>query len=211
MMYAGNFNNKFPPNISAPSPGIWWLDDERVGQYLMVKANSNSGRTVLVCPSDDDSARSYSMNIWASSKTDSYMTTMAPIRGTLLKSGEPHADQIILITENWSSQTVPGGGTWLAPATIGYAGLTPGQRFGAGSGIGGAINTNRFGSSPCELPFYRHRLRRSARVIDPVGRVAIAYVDGHAAIRNDTDLADSATGLSSLDTLWSSLDPSINR
>ncbi len=45
----------------------------------------------------------------------------------------------------------------------------------------------------------------------PVGRVAISYADGHAALKSHSDLAFQETGTSTLDSLWSLLDEQINR
>jgi prepilin-type N-terminal cleavage/methylation domain-containing protein len=209
LMYANDSRGRPPPNIGTPTPGRWWSDDDRVGPYLRRVAG---GRSVLSCPSDEDGGRSYAMNVWASSKIDSYMTAAVPARGTLWPLHHPQADRLMLVVEAWST-TSPTGVEWLAEPVAGYAGLTPGQRFGAGGGVGGLVNTKRYGLANCELPFHRHRTQAAAggTLLKPLGRVAIAYGDGHAGLRSNTILADPATGLSSLDSLWSPLDESLNR
>lgn len=206
--YANAGGKKLPPNISTPAPGRWWSDDDRVGQFLPRSVGKPSA---LACPSDENGARSYAMNVWASSKIDSYMTA-APKRGTLWQLTDRRADSLILVTESWST-TSPGGGEWLAEPTIGYAGLKPGQRFGAAGGVGGLVNTKRWGLAACELPYYRHRQRSvtAATMLVPIGRVAIAYGDGHAGLRSESVLASESTGLSSMDSLWSPLDESLNK
>jgi prepilin-type processing-associated H-X9-DG protein len=63
-----------------------------------------------------------------------------------------------------------------------------------------------------ELPYMRHRPRPSrASGTQAVGRVNCGYADGHVALRSDADLVDAATGLSTLDTLWSPADLRLNR
>jgi prepilin-type N-terminal cleavage/methylation domain-containing protein/prepilin-type processing-associated H-X9-DG protein len=205
-MYAGDFRGRFPPNLSSPAPGQWWCDDGRVGQYVARGGVTAANRAALVCPADEDAGRSYAMNVWASSRVDAYMLADAPPRGRLWKPGDRDADRVILFVEAWS--TLKTADVWLAQPFVGYAGLTPGQRFGAG---GIPINATRWGMVQSELPFYRHRSRRLDGSLNlPVGRVTVAYADGHAGLRSSTDLADPATGLSTLDSLWTTIDPSLN-
>jgi prepilin-type N-terminal cleavage/methylation domain-containing protein len=208
-MYSVDFKNAFPPNLSAPAAGQWWIDDARVGPYLL-RGNASSAQSVLVCPSDEDSARSYAMNVWASSKVDGLLTSGPNPTGSLWRPGCRDGEKIILVTETWPVISTSAGGPWMAPPILGAAGLTPGQRFGALGGLGGTVNTRRFGMASSELTYYRHRQRQSGSVVTPVGRIAIAYTDGHAALRRDTDLI-TAAGLSSLDSLWSPLDARNNQ
>ncbi|MDB5295722.1 MAG: hypothetical protein JWO31_1705 [Phycisphaerales bacterium] len=197
-----------PPNVSTPSPGLYWCDDDRVGRFLS-RPLQNTSANVLTCPADEDGGRSYAMNVWASGKVDGYVLTASPARGTLWRGGGPDAARLILLTEAWSTLR-PSGSRWLAEPIVGYAGVTPGQRFGAAGGV--AVNAKRWGVARTELPFYRHRTATTAAsVLSPVGRVAIAYADGHAAMRSNADLADPVTGVSTLDSLWSPLDAAINK
>jgi prepilin-type N-terminal cleavage/methylation domain-containing protein/prepilin-type processing-associated H-X9-DG protein len=205
-MYAGDFRGRFPPNLSSPAPGQWWCDDGRVGQYIARGGVTAANRNALVCPADEDAGRSYAMNVWASSKVDAYVLA-APSLGTLWKPGDRYADQVILFVEAWS--TLKTADVWLAQPFVGFAGQTPGQRFG---GAGGVVVPTRLGTMQSELPFHRHRSRRlDAGLALPVGRVTIAYADGHAGLRSSSDLADPVSGRSTLDSLWSSIDASLNR
>lgn len=208
-LYTYGGGKRLPPNISTPSPGRWGSDDDRVGQFFPRVAGKPS---VLACPSDEGGSRSYAMNVWASSQIDSYMKTASPKRGALWQLAEKRAESLILVIEAWSTTSVAGG-EWAAEPTVGYAGLKPGQRFGAAGGVGGLVNTKRWGLASCELPYYRHRTRAvgSAPMLAPVGRVAIAYADGHAGFRSESILADMTSGLSSLDSLWSPMDDALNQ
>ena len=211
LAYAGCSGNRLPPNVGSPAPGQWWYDDARVGPYLGTDGPDGTNRRLLACPADEDAGLSYAMNVWASGRIDGYMSSAVPRRGVLWRVGHRDAERLILVTEAWSTRS-PAGGLWYAAGAVGYAGLTPGQRFGAGGGVGGLVNTKRYGLANSELPFHRHRAGyRAAGRLDPVGRVAIAYADGHAALRSHADLADPATGLSTLDSLWSLADEGLNR
>jgi len=208
-VYANAHRNALPPNVSTPAPGQYWIDQERVGRYLQSAAeHSSDARSALVCPMDDEAVRSYAMNIWTSSRVDSYVKNAKT--GQLWRMGGLRADQIILIAEAWSMQA-PVAGQWEARPTIGYAGLTPGQRFGAGGGLGPPLDANRWGYVASELPYYRHRARGGPSINDPIGRVSIAYADGHAALKDHDELASVESGVSTLDSLWSLADPGLNR
>ena len=209
LLYASCSKESLPPNVSTPAPGRYWDDEPRVGQFLRPSGAPPEQRGVLVCPSDDSSVKSYAMNVWVSSKVDSKVSSATT--GKLWKLGQPGAEKMILFAEAWS-MLAPVAGQWEAEPYIGYAGLTPGQRFGVGGGLGPPKNGNRWGKLISELPYYRHRTGNSdALVNDPVGRVSIAYADGHAALKSVSDLAVAETGTSLLETLWSSLDTSLNR
>jgi prepilin-type processing-associated H-X9-DG protein len=47
--------------------------------------------------------------------------------------------------------------------------------------------------------------------MESIGRLNIAYADGHVALRSNDELADYHTGVSTLDSWWSPLDPQVNR
>jgi prepilin-type N-terminal cleavage/methylation domain-containing protein/prepilin-type processing-associated H-X9-DG protein len=207
--YAADNHGKFPPNTTIPAPGASWCDADRIGLYLPNPANLTSGigGGVLACPDDENSARSYAMNIWASSKVDSSVINSGT--GELWTAATGQGASLILVAETWSSQ---GTGPTYGRATIGAAGSTPGQRFGAGVGISPLVTAGAFGKANCELSYLRHRRRGStATGVQPSGRVHIGYADGHAELKSESQLADFATGRATGDSLWSPIDPQLDK
>jgi prepilin-type processing-associated H-X9-DG protein len=212
-IYAAENRGRFPPNIDMPAPGIYWCDEDRAGRYLPNTANlaASIGGGVLVCPDDEGSSRSYAMNIWASAAVDPAISQSMPPRGTFAGGNPPHSAQMILIAETWSYGGSPVLGFYANP-TIGFLGNTPGQRFGGAGGITPVINAGRCGKVNCELPFARHAKPGSRfSGTQPIGRINLGYGDGHVALKSEFDLVDPVTGLSTCESLWSSLDPEINR
>lgn len=83
MVYATDFNNKFPPILdSIPDPetgkiSMIWYDEARIGRYLPQFDSSNIlpsnvknntvGGGVMQCPNHPSAGRSFSMNYWAAS------------------------------------------------------------------------------------------------------------------------------------------------
>ncbi len=85
MVYANDYNGKFPPVLGGQyvidpqngKQGMVWYDVNRIGQYLPQEdfrnvtvdnvQNPTVGGTVLRCPNHPDAARSYTMNHWAAS------------------------------------------------------------------------------------------------------------------------------------------------
>ena len=212
LTYATDNKGQFPPNFSLPSPGAYWYHEDRLGRYLGAAGALPSYGfigPVVRCPDDPEGARSYAMNIWASSKVDSSVRSAVPARGTLFRSNVPMGSTTILAAEKWSTGGPVADG-YYATHTIGFAGTKPGERFGGGAGINPLVNAGRWGLVNCELPFMRHRWESFPTGTLPVGRVNLGYTDGHVAAKTEKELVDSATGLSTLDSLWSPLDPQIN-
>jgi prepilin-type processing-associated H-X9-DG protein len=231
MMYAVENRGKFPPNLNAgamyPNPPAGqnnynlWYDAERIGKYLpkTVQYTSGSiGGNVFFCPNDEEAARSYAMNIWASSIADQFVLNTstngwiynpgagpnlaAADRGTLFGANVKGGTQIILITEKFSVNGAPG--TYAAGSSIGYQGDAAGKRF-----VGDlAIPTGgRFGVTPTEIDYSRHRRRedRGTRS-EAKGRVNVGFCDGHVIMMRADELADRATAKSKLVALWSPYD-----
>jgi prepilin-type N-terminal cleavage/methylation domain-containing protein len=210
--YAADNEGYYPPNLSSPAPGQFWYDTDRIGHYLPEISTTSSNVTggVVVCPNDENAIRSYSMNVWASCATDSSTVNAKPARGILWKMGTKNSSSMILITEKWSTGGSNAAG-WASTATLGFLGLTPGPRFGVGGGLSPLFNAGRFGAVNSELQFMRHRSSRlDGSGAQPIGQIVIGYADGHAALKRNSDLASADTGLSTLDSLWSPLDPSLN-
>ncbi|HEY7115525.1 MAG TPA: type II secretion system protein [Tepidisphaeraceae bacterium] len=203
--YAAENKGKFPTNLSSPSPGLNWYDVERAGGYV-----SKEGPTigsVFTCPDDRPGAkRSYSMNVWMSSKVDSFIDATTPPRGKLWGGAPRDGSRVILMVESWSLYDPDLKGREAAPV-VGYLGTTAGQRFGGAGGISPPVEIGVFGKSTSELSFDRHRPSRSAGSgTDAIGALNIGYADGHVALKTEKELVDPTTGKSTLDSIWSPLD-----
>jgi prepilin-type N-terminal cleavage/methylation domain-containing protein len=209
--YAASNEGEYPPNFASPAPGEFWHDRARIGQFLSCNVASDKSLIggVMVCPADDRAQRSYAMNVWASSKVDSYVRAQLKISGTLWDSRVTDSSQMILISEKWTSSAMSDG--WVTVEAFGYAGgATPGERFGVGGGIP-PQRMGQWGLVNCELAYERHRSRSApAMLTQPVGRITIGYADGHVDMKSNDDLADSTTHLSTLDSMWSPWDVQIN-
>lgn len=213
--YASTYH-KYPCNISIPGPPRFWYDQDRLGPFVSCRAGSD--RTliggIMVCPADEGAQRSYNMNVWASSKLDSYIIKGPGglVTGTQWSSNALDSSRMILIAEQWEGRSKLAGG-WVTEEPFGYgnAVATPGERFGAGTGIVPPVRVENGLLASSELPYARHRPRNSTGSgVQPIGRVTIGYADGHVEMKSNDELADAATGLSTLDSLWSPLDPSLN-
>jgi prepilin-type N-terminal cleavage/methylation domain-containing protein/prepilin-type processing-associated H-X9-DG protein len=211
--YAHDNNGNFPPNKSA-TPAQWWYDRDRIGRYLKGVEFGPSGDArgrALTCPEDDDSFRSYAMNIWASCMTD--LPPAAAQFGQPWKMGVRQPSRMMLVMERWSSTGSSKLG-FTATATIGGIGYNapPGRRFGAAGGVAPPISMGRFGLVNTEVPWYLHRPKGiRGTLTTPCGRVNIGYADGHVDIKAEYDVADPFTGLSRLEALWSPKDEAINQ
>jgi prepilin-type N-terminal cleavage/methylation domain-containing protein len=211
--YAASNEGAYPPNFASPAPGEFWHDRARIGQFLSCNIASDKSLIggVMVCPADDRAQRSYAMNVWASSKVDPNVRAQVKLSGTLWDSRVANSSQMILISEEWTSSNMPAG--WVTIEPFGFRGATPGQRFGVDGGIP-PQHMGQWGLVNCELAYARHRSRSSsnssATFTEPVGRITIGYADGHVDMKSNDDLADSATNLSTLDSMWSPWDVQIN-
>ncbi len=211
MTYATDNRGFFPPNVTAPAPPRYWFDQDRAGQFL--KGGSpptlNGKGRMLTCPADTGAARSYAMNVWASSKVDAQLKTAG--LGTLFKQGAKQAHALILVGERWSASGSEANG-WTSSPFMGMSGASPGRRFGGGGGLSPMLSAGRFGPVNAEMAFYLHRARgMDAGPTEAKGRVNIGYADGHVALKSERDLADPETGLSTLDSLWSPMDEELNK
>jgi prepilin-type processing-associated H-X9-DG protein len=204
-LYATANRGYFPPNTTLPARS--WYDCDRVGRFLTPSQPEARG-PVVTCPADPDAARSYSMNVWASSTMD--LSVRNSGAGTPWKACTSGASSLILVSERWSSGASALGYT--SPATFLNNRDTPGHRFGGGTGLVAPVFANRWGWVNCELDYTRHRPRKGpGSRTQPAGRVQIGYADGHVALRSATDLFFADTGLSTLDSRWSPLDAAINK
>ncbi len=213
--YATENKGKFPPNIdnipdSTPRNNSWF-DVDRIGRYLpkavvetagLATQAPSVGGTVMVCPvaAGDDTARSYSMNYWASSKVSG-----ATVNGILFSQGVKQSSKMILVTERWPERFTAGQ-TRYTRATIGAQGTTAGQRFlkilPSGTLLEGLYVADT------ELDYSRHRLKDQGTRFQARGRVVIGFVDGHAELLTNDDLAgfQGTVARSRLRALWSPKD-----
>lgn len=222
IQYAGEYKGKFPPNIDnlSPAPPAGqptnnsWFDIDRVGKYMpkAIVESTGAGKAdtvggaVMVCPAADDNvARSYSMNFWASSKVDASAATNT--RGVFWDASAKGGSQLILVTERWPERFTTGRPKFTR-ATIGAQGATAGERFLKIKPTGTSLEGGLF-IAETELNYSNHRRRGQGTAFQAQGRVPIGFADGHVQMFAHTDLADPATGKSRLQALWSAKDREI--
>ncbi|MEA2710340.1 MAG: hypothetical protein QOF78_2941 [Phycisphaerales bacterium] len=218
--YSIEFRGAFPPNSAQIDE--YWFNEHAIGRYIRSSVPMIDGTIaggVLVCPADlDDTIRSYSMNLFASS----YVSTpvVAAIEGPnppgrLFRAGAKESSNLILVIESFSSWEAPGhepagvtGPTlgYVSNAIIGFWANPPAERFGAGGGV--PFPGGRFGDElKCQVAYFRHRTQKTNRLItDAYGRVNIGFLDGHVATLRHDELANFETVKSSFVAMWSPID-----
>lgn len=153
------------------------------------------------------------MNFWASSNVDTAKLNFKSPKGNplgrLWMPADGKASSAILLVETYAFTGNLYGG-WVTPAAVGFAGNTPGARFGGGIGISPQVSVGRFGKVSSEIAWYRHR-RGPGLLNASFGRANFAYMDGHVAMKSNTELADPASGISTLNSYWSPIDQDINQ
>jgi len=224
--YSVEFRGAFPPNSAEIEQ--YWFSEPILGRYLKSPVPMPDGTIaggVMVCPGDlDQTLRSYSMNVFASgyvSSTVSAALAGSGAPGKLFKAGARESSKLILTIESFSSWAAPGHEPTnvLSATTVGYTcnaiigfwGDRPGMRFGAGSGVpfpGG----DRFADLQCQVCYFRHRnSSRSAHApTDAFGRTNIGFLDGHVQLFAHDELANFATGRSTYEAMWSTIDRDID-
>ena len=200
-LYASNNKEQYPINVTSPT-SKHWDDAASLGPFVAVPTSAMNLSSVFWCPADPEAQRSYSMNIWASSAADRSITSLTTGR---LWPPRRCSTVMLLLAESWSYQA--GVGTGLVPSsTIGAAGTSAGQRFGALGGVG-PIAAGRWGPVNCELAYARHRMNsHNGAFTAPSGRVSIFFDDGHAALCSDADLVDPVNGFEVLAQSAAALD-----
>jgi len=166
LAYANDQNGRYPPNVSATGSGQFWYDPDRIGQYLSgVTVSASTGVTggVLVCPETlehtflRDEHLGKQRGQWHDGASLNQLCTRfqpSTSRNALvakrrqLVGNDP-------CTETWSSKGSAAAG-WYTPPTVGFAGLTPGQRFGGEGGVP-PFSAGPWGRVNCELVYMRHR------------------------------------------------------
>ena len=204
ILYSTTNRGKFPPNMLLPAPGYTWADEARLGRYVALPppGPADNGRSPYVCPDDRGGARrSYAMNVWASAKVDRFVLTQRPVRGTLWRATDLRSARTALLLEAWSSTGSASAG-FRSPAAVGIP-ETAAKRFGGAGGLR-PFSAGRFGRVNCELDYTRHR-RSNGRGVEPVGRVSIAFGDGHVELLSNDRLVTAAGALTGA-CFWSPLD-----
>ena len=218
--YSIEFRGAFPPNSREIDQ--YWFNDHILGRYIksavpMIDGTIAGG--VLVCPADlEDTIRSYSMNLFASS----YVSTpvVAALQGPdppgkLFKAGAKESSSLLLVIESFSSWEAPGHEPdeatgpfvgYVSNAIIGFWANPPAERFGAGNGV--PFPGGRFGEElKCQVAYFRHRNQKTNRLItDAFGRVNIGFLDGHVATLRHDELANFQNVKSTFVAMWSPLD-----
>jgi len=233
IMYSGENKGRFPTNIDQGlRPGTTlliggarylWYDVDRIGRYLpktFIEGTTDSvGGPVMFCPETQNTARSYAMNIWASSLTDQFRLNGSPQKrryegstylpdaqfiGTFFDSNAKGSSELILITERWADSASSAG--LLARATVGHQGLTAGARF---AGLPAEIILSDGRRVRTEIDYTQHRRRGQGTGTEPKGRISIGFADGHAATFSHDQLADPTTRKSRFAAKWSPYDVNI--
>lgn len=205
-MYAGDYNQDYPPNTTALTKGgpLSWLDADKVWHYLGYAPPATVPPSVIprvfICPDDPWQQQSYSMNIWASVQVDKSVTNTTGVIEELWPRNRKSGG-LILLSESWST-------SWGQFPTIGKFGdtTTTGQMFGA---LGGdpQFAAGSWGNVNCDLAYIRHRKSHgSGSGTQPLGRVMICFDDGHVALCSNQDLVNAQTGQSTGLAAWSPLD-----
>ena len=213
--YAAQSRGRYPPNTSTTSPAAYWYDAQRFGVVLpptqTTPTDARPGGNVYVCPDDfwGEVRVSYAMNAWASSAVDPSVSSQSPASGRLWTPRTGPASKLILFAEaysgtasgtGWSAAPTVGGVAAPAPATV----TTAGQRFGGAGGVN--FNAKRWGKTPSELCYMRHRVPGTPGAQTQArGRLNVAYADGHVAAKTDADLM-TPDGRSTGDSLWTPAD-----
>jgi prepilin-type N-terminal cleavage/methylation domain-containing protein/prepilin-type processing-associated H-X9-DG protein len=224
--YSVDYRGKFPPNINAlvPTPPSnqyswnYWFDKDRIGKYIpkpFIEPGTDAvGGPIMTCPATTEEARSYAMNLWASSKADAYVLDRSPQKltygrawagsppftGTFFSASTKGATQLMLITERWAE--FPSTAGLQARATVGFGGAKAGERF---LGIPGGVSFYNGPAVQTELDYTRHRKKVGTRR-ESKGRITIGFADGHVEILAHDDLANPTTRKTRLKALWSPYD-----
>ena len=231
--YSVEFRGKFPPNRGDPVYTFWY-DKQTTGRYIKQAAVAPAGAVnkneqlingVFVCPADlmepMPAVRSYAMNIWACGAVSSFVEQRAQgpdAYGRLWSAGVGNSSQMMLLLESFSALAIPedlpdNAVGFAPPAVVGFTPAAPGARFTGGGGWTGYPNADetRFGTTASHIAYFRHRRAKEPGGLgDALGRLNIAFADGHVSLHSDKDLYDPATGRSTYNAMWSPIDREVD-
>ncbi len=198
--YAADNQDQFPQGTSYHQ----WHDLDVMGSYLPTNENTtrgNMGGSILQCPSDDElAARSYSMNIWATSGDD---TNTPEEYGAKFDATVQKSSQMLLLVESWSVYQYDQ--MYYTRPLIAYGRILPYQHFVDNPEPGTAYG--RVFNPPAEsrLDYSRHN-HSGASPMEATGSVNSAFVDGHAAGNTDSEFVDRSAGISNYIAYWTPKD-----
>lgn len=202
--YAVDNKDLFPMgNTSLPM----WHELEVIGPYLPTDENTNAGNvggSILICPSDEDAARSYGMNVWAASGQIA-ATYVPPAMGERFDASVPDASSILLLGEAWSIYRTNANDLYYSRPMLAYGTFTPYENFVERPEPGTSLGRQFNPPAESRLDYSRHRPSGKS-AMEARGSTNFAYVDGHAASTTDEELVDRTQGKSRYETLWSPKD-----
>jgi len=148
--YSVDNDDKYPSGVATDPK---WPDIDVLGPYLPTNENTNAGNiggSILICPSDDESAaRSYGMNVWASSG-NVRPTYVPPTAGVQFDATVAESSKMLLLAESWSIYRT--NNRLYSRPLLGYANFTPYENFvdrpEPGTSIGRQLST---GGKPARL------------------------------------------------------------
>lgn len=199
--YSVDYKQKFPPNRFSTG---YWFDERHAAQYF---PNETPGSSVtggiLACPNDEGAVRNYCLNMWASPVGFNGDSGKIGVIGELFNADVINASDMILAGEGlakWGSS-----GSHIAGAGFGELGATPGLRF---TGNVGNTSGSRWGgvTLPTQINWTLHGSNDDIEAA--AGQTHFAYADGHVEVNQQSELVDNA-GASTLEALWSPLDPEL--
>ena len=214
IMYATEHQEQFPPNnvqIVAGQKRNIWFDEDVIGQYLPETGeqlggqdNSHVHSSVFACPMDEQAARTYGFNLWASSDGEDNASIDNGVTGTLFDASVAQASKIILLGETWAKWGPKTNGLYVTGQAFGARGTTAGQRFAGNLGV---PRGQRYAADlPTEIDWTLHGSNDDPYTA--TGNTHFSYADGHTEAKSQSELVDIA-GVSTLDSLWSPLDKEI--
>lgn len=239
------------PDPETGKLSIHWYDVPRIGRYLPnmdysnISPNNQENETVgggvLLCPTHPQGGRSYTMNYWASSAgtweygPDREPRTYRPgqsrvdpseaDRGRGFDSSADFSDRMLLVGEAWglfpSEGSSPSDASWFSIGEMGSQGM-PGERFGAGDGVGGGAFPGPWRRNAPEMeyqdlstlksyvPWYRHP-RRTKELTAMEGGANMGFLDGHVSRVSRESVVDDSTAKSRYEVLWTGIDERLER
>ncbi|BAM03458.1 prepilin-type N-terminal cleavage/methylation domain-containing protein [Phycisphaera mikurensis] len=181
-----------------------WFDKHMIGYYLPDSGVSSSASIdgfAFICPSDEGSVRTYSMNARAAS--DAKEVGINNERNSSFDLNAGAGTQLILFGEGWGRFGTEA--QHFSNATIGAeAGTTPGGRFG---GTATTFNNLAFyGAANAAQANTNYLLHGGDDINRADGASNWTFLDGHGETAQQETLYDASTGLSTYKFLWSETD-----
>ena len=183
-----------------------WFDKELIGYYLPDSGISSSASIdgfAFICPSDEGSVRTYSLNTFAASDALKQLLGGGTSNGTPFDLNARDQTQLIVFGEGWGRFGAPP--TLFSNSTVGgEAGRKPGSRFGSNAQT--FANHPTYGAANTAQANTNYLLHGGDNISVAEGSCNWTFLDGHAENSQQEELYDKATGLSSYKFLWSPTD-----